>query len=203
LFPSVRFVSVSRAAFVTSSAILGKLSTSKEIAYVEGITGATDAGNGKHHRSSHTMQRMRSEQNLIMATLAGGAAALIGGCAWAAITVITNYQIGWMAVGIGFLVGYAVKTFGKGIDRSFGIVGAVWSLAGCAAGNLLTVVGTIAKQQNIPVMNILEKLDAEIIASLMQATFNPMDVLFYGIAVYEGYRFSFRQITQTDLTKIG
>jgi len=149
------------------------------------------------------MQRMRSEQNLIMATLAGGAAALIGGCAWAAITVMTNYQIGWMAVGIGFLVGYAVKTFGKGIDRSFGIVGAVWSLAGCAGGNLLTVVGTIAKQQNIPVMNILEKLDAEIIASLMQATFNPMDVLFYGIAVYEGYRFSFRQITQTDLTKIG
>ena len=149
------------------------------------------------------MQRMRSEQNLIMATLAGEAAALIGGCAWAATTVMTNYQIGWMAVGIGFLVGYAVKTFGKGIDRSFGIVGAVWSLAGCAAGNLLTVVGTIAKQQNIPVMNILEKLDAEIIASLMQATFNPMDVLFYGIAVYEGYRFSFRQITQTDLTKIG
>jgi hypothetical protein len=149
------------------------------------------------------MQRMRSEQNLIMAALAGGAAALIGGCAWAAITVMTNYQIGWMAVGIGFLVGYAVKTFGKGIDRSFGIVGAVWSLAGCAAGNLLTVVGTIAKQQNIPVMNILEKLDAEIIASLMQATFNPMDVLFYGIAVYEGYRFSFRQITQADLTKIG
>src|SRR6266508_4083674 len=151
------------------------------------------------------MQRMRSEQKLIMATLAGGVAALaalIGACAWAATTVITNYQIGWMAVGIGFLVGYAVKTFGKGIDRSFGIVGAVWSLAGCAAGNLLTVVGTIAKQQNIPVMNILEKLDAEIIASLMQATFNPMDVLFYGIAVYEGYRFSFRQITQTDLTKI-
>jgi hypothetical protein len=28
-------------------------------------------------------------------------------------------------------------------------------------------------------------------------------VLFYGIAVYEGYRFSFRQITQADLTKIG
>jgi len=148
-------------------------------------------------------QRMRSEQNLIMATLAGGAAALIGACAWSAITVMTNYQIGWMAVGVGFLVGYAVKTFGKGIDRSFGIVGAVWSLAGCAAGNLLTVVGTIAKQQNIPVMNILEKLDAEIIASLMQATFNPMDVLFYGIAVYEGYRFSFRQVSQADLMKIG
>ena len=149
------------------------------------------------------MQRIRGEQNLMLAVIAGGAAALAGACVWAVITVMTNYQIGWMAVGVGFLVGYAVKTFGKGIDRSFGIVGAVWSLLGCAAGNLLTVVGTIAREQNIPIMNILEKLDLEIIANLMQATFNPMDVLFYGIAVYEGYRFSFRQLSRADLMKIG
>jgi len=30
-----------------------------------------------------------------------------------------------------------------------------------------------------------------------------MDVLFYGIAIYEGYKFSFRQLTQADLLKIG
>ena len=149
------------------------------------------------------MQRIRGEQNLVLAVIAGAAAALAGACPWAVITVVTHYQIGWMAVGVGFLVGYAVKTFGKGIDRSFGIVGAVWSLIGCAAGNLFTIVGTIAKEQNIPIMSILEKLDLDIIASLMQATFNPMDVLFYGIAIYEGYKFSFRQLTQADLLKIG
>jgi hypothetical protein len=69
------------------------------------------------------MQRIRNEQNLVMAAVAGAAAALLGGCAWAAITVTTNFQIGWMAVGVGFLVGYAVKIFGKGIDRSFGFAG--------------------------------------------------------------------------------
>lgn len=149
------------------------------------------------------LKRARDEQNLMLAVIAGAVAALAGACVWAAITVTTHYQIGWMAVGVGFLVGYAVKTFGKGIDRSFGIVGAVWSLIGCAAGNLLTVVGTIAREQNIPIMDILEKLDLEILTSLMQATFNPMDVLFYGIAIYEGYKFSFRQLTQADLMKIG
>jgi hypothetical protein len=149
------------------------------------------------------LQRIRGEQNLVIAVIAGAAAALAGACTWAVITVVTHYQVGWMAVGVGFLVGYAVKTFGKGIDRSFGIVGAVWSLIGCAAGNLFTIVGTIAKEQNIPIMSILEKLDLDIIASLMQATFNPMDVLFYGIAIYEGYKFSFRQLTQADLLKIG
>lgn len=148
------------------------------------------------------MQRLRSEQNLVLAILAGGAAAFLGASIWAAITMAVGYQIGWMAVGVGFLVGCAVRTFGKGIDRSYGVVGAVSSLAGCAAGNLLAVVGLVAKHQNIPVSEILGKLNPEVVASLMRATFNPMDLLFYGIAVYEGYRFSFREITKSDLIKI-
>ena len=148
------------------------------------------------------MQRLRSEQNLVLAVIAGGAAALLGATVWAAITMAISYQIGWMAVGVGFLAGYAVRTFGKGIDRSYGIIGAGWSLVGCATGNLLAVVGLVAKHQNIPVIDILGKLNPEIVASLMRATFNPMDLLFYGIAVYEGYRFSFREITKTDLSKI-
>jgi hypothetical protein len=148
------------------------------------------------------MQRLRSEQNFVLAVLAGGAAALLGASIWAAITMAISYQIGWMAVGVGFLVGYAVRTFGKGIDRSYAIVGAAWSLAGCAAGNLLAVVGLVAKHQNISVSEVLGRLNPEIVASLMRATFNPMDLLFYGIAVYEGYRFSFREITKSDLIKI-
>jgi hypothetical protein len=149
------------------------------------------------------LQRLRSEQNLVFAVLAGGVAALFGACVWAAVTFATSFQIGWMAVGVGFLVGYAVRTFGKGIDKSFAIVGSAWSLAGCAVGNLLSVVGVISTRQNIPFFDILEKLNPEIVANLMQATFSPMDLLFYGIAVYEGYRFSFRQVTQADLMKIG
>jgi hypothetical protein len=73
------------------------------------------------------LQRLRSEQNLVLAVLADGGASLLGACVWAAITFATSFQIGWMAVGVGFLVGYAVRTLGKGIDKSFAVVGAVWS----------------------------------------------------------------------------
>ncbi len=149
------------------------------------------------------LQRLKSEQNLALAVLAGGAAALLGAAAWTVVTRATGYQIGFMAVGVGYLVGYAVKTFGKGLDRSFGIIGAAWSLTGCAAGNLFTVIGLISSQHHVPFFEILKKLDSEIIANLMRASFNPMDLVFYAIAVYEGYRFSFRQVTESDLIKIG
>ena len=36
----------------------------------------------------------------------------------------------------------------------------------------------------------------------MAATFQPMDVLFYGIALYQGYKLSIRPITQADIASL-
>lgn len=130
-------------------------------------------------------------QNLALGVGAGIVAAIIGAVIWAVITVTTNYQIGWMAVGVGFLVGYAVKFFGKGTTQIFGISGAVIALLGCVAGNVLTVAILVSNQEHITLMTVLSRLTPGIVVDLLKDTFQAMDVLFYGIAVYEGYKFSF------------
>jgi hypothetical protein len=33
----------------------------------------------------------------------------------------------------------------------------------------------------------------------MKDSFSPMELLFYGIAIYEGYNFSFRKITEEEI----
>ena len=73
------------------------------------------------------VEKLRDEQNLALAILVGGAAALLGALLWAALTVITDYQLGIAALGIGLLVGIAVRYAGKGIDRIYGIVGGILS----------------------------------------------------------------------------
>jgi hypothetical protein len=133
----------------------------------------------------------RENQNLVLGISAGVVAAVIGAVIWALITVATNYQIGWMAVGIGFLVGYAIRFFGKGVDQIFGISGAVIALLGCVAGNFLTVLIVVAQQEHMEVTAVLSGLTPGIIADLLKENFQPMDLLFYGIAVYEAYKFSF------------
>jgi len=148
----------------------------------------------------YALDQIRGEQSLAMGTIAGACAALAGAGLWALITVIAKIQIGWMAVGVGFLVGAAIRKFGRGIDRVFGIVGAVLALLGCGAGNLLSVCGMIAHEENIGFFEVVSRLDPEIIQQLMVATFSPIDLLFYGIAAYEGYRLSIRQVTEQDLT---
>ena len=148
------------------------------------------------------VQQLKNSQNLPLGILGGLGAAIIGAVIWAAITVITDYQIGWMAVGVGFLVGLAVRTFGKGIDRIFGIVGAAWSLLGCLAGNLLTITAVIAQQEAVPFIEVFLFLATSpgVVVELMTATFSPIDLLFYGIAVYEGYKLSFRQLSKAELS---
>ena len=143
------------------------------------------------------IERLRSQQNLVAGLVAGAVAALIGAVIWAVVTDVTGYQIGFMAIGVGFIVGYAVRVAGKGIDQSFGVMGAVLALLGCVVGNAFAVIGIVANQQNIPYS---ELVDLSTIANLMQLTFSPMDLVFYAIAIYEGYKLSFRQVTQDDIT---
>lgn len=148
------------------------------------------------------LNRMRDEQNLSAGAAAGLVAALAGAVVWAVVTYATHYQIGWMAVGVGFLVGYAVRLAGKGIDTAFGLVGAGLAFLGCVLGNLLAVCALIAKQEDLSLMAILSNLDLVTAGRILLETFQFMDLLFYGIAIYEGYKFSFRQLTEQDLAAL-
>lgn len=152
-------------------------------------------------RLNQYLQTIRDNQNLTMGIAVGAVAAVVGAIIWAIITNVTGYQIGWMAVGVGFLVGYAVKFAGKGMDISFGIAGAVLALMGCLLGNLFTLCVAIGLQENIAATEILWQLDLDSTIEIMVATFDPMDLLFYGIAVYEGYRFSIVQITDEEMSQ--
>ena len=153
-------------------------------------------------RMDYALEILRSEQRMVLGLVAGGIAALAGAGIWAATTIGTGYQIGWMAVGVGVLVGFSVRIAGKGIDKMFGIAGAVLALLGCLLGNLFAVCGMVAAEQAVPFLQVVARLNFEVAGQLIAATFSPIDLLFYGIAVYEGYSFSFRQLTDADFARV-
>lgn len=128
--------------------------------------------------------------NLPMGIVAGSVAALIGAILWAVVTDVTKYQIGWMAVGVGVLVGFAVRKFGRGSTPTFSLIGASLALIGCLLGNLLAVIGLVAIEQNVGFFDALRELSARSAVDVLTGTFAPMDLLFYGIAVYEGFKLS-------------
>jgi len=136
--------------------------------------------------------------NLTLAAVAGLAAAIVGAVIWAVITVSTKYQIGFMAIGVGFLVGWTVRAAGKGGAMSYSLIGGAFALFGCLLGNLLSACGFLAAEQSVPLMTVVERAltNPGLAVELLQATFSPMDLLFYAIAVYEGFKLARRPTVQ-------
>jgi len=148
------------------------------------------------------VRNVEASQNLSLGITGGVVGAAIGAVLWAAISYWTGYQMGYMAIGVGFLVGIGVRFLGKGITPVFGVVGALLSLLGCLAGNILTICLFISNEYSIPLAEILSKLDISMIILTIKETFQAMDVLFYALAIWAGYRFSFRRITQQEVSSL-
>ncbi len=141
----------------------------------------------------------RAHQELGYAVLGGLFISILSALVWAIITVSTEFQIAYMAIGVGLVVGLGVRFFGAGIDSIFGFIGAFFALLGCVLGNLFSQVGFIADAESLGYMETLMYLRMEDIIMIFKESFSVIDLLFYGLAAYEGYRFAFRPVTVDDL----
>lgn len=139
------------------------------------------------------------EQSLPLASLAGITAGLAGAILWGAISVATGYQIGYLAIAIGALVGFSIRYFGKGIDPVFGVTGAALAVLSCFVGNFFSIIGVLANQESLGYLETFLSFDYAYFVPVMSETFSPVDLFFYGLAGYEGYKFSFRQVTEEEI----
>jgi hypothetical protein len=168
-----------------------------------------DEGSGNEYGADpaklEQLLRARKEQeSLPLAILGGLVSALVAAVLWGTITYATGYQIGFMAIGVGFLVGYAVNFLGKGMSQTYGIIGAAFALLGCLLGNLFATMIAAAMVEGVPVLGILLTLvtSPSIIFEIMSETFSPIDLLFYAIAIYEGFKLAVRPLTEEELLSV-
>ena len=145
-------------------------------------------------------ERINDEQNLTVGIVAGATAALLGAILWGAITYFTQYQIGWMAIGVAFMVGWSLRQFGKGVNKIFGVAGALLALGSCLLGNFLAFAAIISRELSVPFFEILLYMltDPATDLEIFIAAFSPIDLLFYGFAIYYGYQYSFRRLTAEE-----
>lgn len=152
--------------------------------------------------SPEIVESLKEEQNFLAGVIAGVIAALIGAVLWGVISVNFDYQIGYMAIGVGILVGFSVGKFGKGIELKFGIFGAAISFLGVAFGNIFSVIGYLSVLLDMSIVDAFMMMDFNYIIELFIETFSPIDLLFYGIAIYAGFKYSFRKDLNPTLQPI-
>jgi hypothetical protein len=129
---------------------------------------------------------------LLLGTLGAIVGALLGAIAWGAITAMTHFQIGYMAVGVGFLAGYGMRVLGGGRERADGVIAGIVAFLGCVVGNLLTVVIDFAPHdtahRGVAELALMLIVNPNVAWALLTHSFGLMDLVFYALAVYAGYR---------------
>jgi hypothetical protein len=135
------------------------------------------------------IETLDDQPSLLMGLVGGVIAMLVSAVIWGAITYFTEYQIGWMAIGVGFLVGIAIRFFGKGKTALFGVSGAVLALIGCVLGNLIFYSGVIAREEGASILEVFFFFLLSPVATveIFTLAFDFMDIFFYAIAAYVGF----------------
>lgn len=126
-----------------------------------------------------------SQSNIIMGLIGGAVAALVGAGVWATIAYLTGYEIGWIAIGVGALVGIAVRVMGKGDTPAFGVLAALLALAGCVLGRLMAIWLVFANEYDLPLGQVIENIS---VIDALKRTASPIDAVFLIIALVVGYQ---------------
>lgn len=145
------------------------------------------------------LEKLRSEQNLKLALIVGSLSGICCAVLWGLITIATEHYIGYVALGVGAAVGYSIRYTGKGVDKIFGIWGALIAFLSCLIGDFVSLIGFIAKEHELGYFETFLLLNYQLLPEIYFETFNILSLFFFGIATYWGYKFSYRSITKGEI----
>ena len=128
-------------------------------------------------------RKLLKEQSLVGAILAGTVAAIAGAIAWGALAhgIGASYSI--FGIGVGVLVGWGVREFGRGIENLYPMIAIVLAIFGCIAGNFaVTVIDALAYGETIA--ELLASLTWEVFLGYLKYSLGFLDVLAWAVAAF-------------------
>lgn len=138
------------------------------------------------------MDGVKPGSSFVLAVLSGGVAAVVGSLLWMGVAVATDMNIGYVALGVGAVVGTTVRLAGRGRSFIFGVVGAVWTLVGCVGGEILATI-QLATNAQASFMEVLMHYDCVSLAMHFITEASPLMYVIYAVGIFEGYKLSIRK----------
>ncbi len=129
--------------------------------------------------------------NIIGGLTFGAAAGLIGGILWYWITVLTNYQIGYMAIGLGWLIAMGT-IIGAGHKRGkrIQVLSAAITLVTLLTAEFIIFLHYAGQDPEINacVLQILANYNiAGLIKAFISSSLSPIGLIIWGVGLYVGY----------------
>lgn len=145
-------------------------------------------------RRARYVAELRREENFPAGLVGGLLAAVVAAGLWASFTALIGVQFGWLALGVGAMVGMAVRRYGRGLGLRFGLAAAGFALIGCVLGDLSAAYLLVAQQFGLSGSEVLALLRLDVMRDFLVSTFSILDAVFYGVALVLGYNIAFRRV---------
>jgi hypothetical protein len=135
-------------------------------------------------------------QALLPAVAGGLLAAIVGGAVWGLIVILSDYEVGFVAWGIGFLAGFLVVRFAggrKGVPLQ--AIAIVSSLVGIVLGKYIAYVyfikEAVREQVSEEAADSIGYFDTEVMRAFREDfsnVFSGYDLLWAGLAIFTAWR---------------
>jgi len=130
---------------------------------------------------------VKEEGNLLPAFFAAIAAALIGAALWLGYAALTGQHIDYLAILVAAVVGLAVRIAGGGTTRIFGLLAALFTLAGSILGELASVI-LVSTDGQFDFYGVMTHLDLLQTGSNVLAHASVWTYVIYAVSVIGAYR---------------
>ena len=146
---------------------------------------------GCRGKAEGALQEETRNPNFFGSAMLGSLGALIAGAIWYVIVVVTSYEIGYVAIGVGYLIGLGVR-FGSGGKRGFSlqVLSAGITLVTLLVANYFTFLHFLRKyllEQKVEGYTGQFFFISPFHPSYLEGLVSPMGLLIWAIALYVAF----------------
>lgn len=157
---------------------------------------ATNLVHSIHADVLAAVERERPTSTAVLWALTGASlAAIVGGIIWGLIVILTDYEIGYMATGIGLLCGFAVVTLSKSRGPILQIIAVGGSLLGILIGKYVSFYAilrnVVAEEYGAEAANALSVFSPDVARFFLESLgelASPYDILWIILAILAAWR---------------
>ncbi|MGB5335415.1 MAG: hypothetical protein WBN07_07330 [Woeseiaceae bacterium] len=140
--------------------------------------------NDEKQRNYELAEALMSEQNFAAAVIVGAVATLLAAAAYGMLVVLWPFSYGFAAVGIGIVIGLGMQFLGHGIALKFAVVAAVYTVAGCALGNLFALIIGLARATAASPIDVLRNSSLPALTEHSVSGISYVDLVYVFVAIF-------------------
>ena len=122
--------------------------------------------------------RLVAAQRFRAAVTAGLIAVIVFSILWVMLTELFEKVFPWMTILLGYLVGFAVRRAGRGIDWRYPVLAAVLALSGALVANIVVAASVTADELRISTLQLLQQVTTMTWPVFFDEAWNTADTLF-------------------------